>query len=311
MTPKRIVFFGTPEFAVPILRSLYRETELVLVVTQPDRPSGRGRKMSPPPAKKAASELGIEVFQPNIVKGRRFSDRIAGYSPDFIVTAAFGRVLGPSLLDVPNADCLNVHASILPKYRGAAPANWAVLNGDQESGISIMRMEKGLDTGPVFSITKTPVGSEETAGELLARLSEIGAATIAEAIRRFDELEAIPQDHEHATWARMLKKNDGVLDWTRSASDLHCHVRGMHPWPTANTRLRGEPIKAHAARVVSQSGKEGAPGLVLEVSDEGIDVACGEGVLRLVEVQAAGRKRLPVRLFLTGTRVESGFQLGE
>ncbi len=308
---KRTIFFGTPEFAVPILKALNRETEVVLVVTQPDRPRGRGRRTSPPPAKEAALELGLEVIQPDIVKGRRFSDRIGEYSPDFIVTAAFGRVLGPSLLEIPTADCLNVHASILPRHRGAAPANWAVLNGDQESGVSIMRMEKGLDTGPIYSITKTPIEPEETAGELLERLTEIGAVAIIKTIRRFDELDVIPQDHERATWARMLRKSDGVLNWTRSASELHCRVRGLQPWPTATTRLRGEPLKIHAVRAISRSGKEGTPGLVLDVSNEGIDVACGEGVLRLVEVQAAGRKRLPVMQFLTGARIDPGLQLGE
>ncbi|MCP4603418.1 MAG: methionyl-tRNA formyltransferase [Proteobacteria bacterium] len=307
----RIVFFGTPEFAVPILTALNNKAEVVLVVTQPDRPSGRGRKRTSPPAKVNAHDLGIDVIQPEIVKGRRFAAKIATYMPDFVITAAFGRILGPSLLEVPKLASLNVHASLLPRHRGAAPANWAILAGDQETGVSIIKMEQGLDTGPVFHFEKTPVGSEESAGELLIRLAELGAEAIVDTINGFHDLRAVPQDDNEATWARMLGKNDGIVDWSMSAPKLHRQVRGMHPWPTATTLFRGVPLKIHAARVCLKSGHEGQPGLVINISQEGIDVACGDGVLRMVEVQASGRKKLNAAQFLSGARIEPGLKLGQ
>ncbi len=308
----RIVFFGTPEFAVPSLDALSREADVVLAVTQPDRPSGRGRKPKLPPVKAVAKRLGIEVIQPEVVKGRRFAARIAGFAPDFIVTAAFGRLLGPSLLEVPKLTSLNIHASLLPRHRGAAPANWAILAGDTETGVSIMQMEQGLDTGPVYNVEKTPIGPEESGGELLVRLAMLGADVIVDTIKRFFDLKAVPQNNKEATWAQMLKKSDGIVNWEMSASKLHCHVRGMHPWPAATTLFMGAPLKIHTASCeYSSTGQEGLPGVVLKVSDKGIDVACGDGVLRLVEVQAAGRKRLHVSRFLAGTQIEPGIKFGQ
>ena len=238
-----------------------------------------------------------------------------GYEPDFIITAAFGRLLGPSLLKVPARDSLNVHASLLPGHRGAAPINWAILSGDQETGVSIMRMEEGLDSGPVYQMVKTPIGSEETAGELSMRLSTLGADALVDTLRRFDELEAVPQLKEGITWARMLKKSSGTIDWTMSATQIHCQVRGMNPWPSATTWLRKSTLKIHVAKILSENAVSSSggdrPGLVLNVSNEGIDVACGGGVLRLIEVQAPGRKRLKVANFLAGTKIEPGVMLGE
>ncbi len=307
----RVVFFGTPEFAVPILEALHREAEVALVITQPDRPSGRGRKPKPPPVKIAAERLGVEVVQPDVVKGRRFTARIATYNPDFVVTAAFGRLLGRSLLSAPEWACLNVHASLLPRYRGAAPANWAILRGERESGVSIVKMIEELDAGPVFSVVRTQIGEEETAGELLVRLAALGAETLLDTLRRFDNLSPEDQNPSEVSWAPVLKKKDGVVDWKRSAPELHHHVRGMSPWPTATTRLQSDPLKIHGARVVEEDGNQGLPGTVLHTSDKGIDVACGGGVLRLVDVQAAGRKRMPASVFIAGTRIDRGVKLGE
>ncbi len=307
----RTVFLGTPEFAVPVLEALARETEVALVVSQPDRPKGRGRKLTPPPVKVAALRLGIDVIQPNIVKGRRFAVRIAEYDPDFVITAAFGRLLGPSLLGTPKKNSLNVHASLLPRLRGAAPVNWAILRGDTETGVSIMKMEEGLDSGPVYRMVKTKIHEQETAGELTLRLAHLGAEALIETLRCFDDLEAVSQDHDKATWAPILKKKDGRINWDRSVRELHCHVRGMSPWPSASTVLNGKPLKVHVAKVLRTDKVEWQPGQIAEVTDKGIDVACRDGVLRLEEIQVAGRKRLRVAEFLGGSRLKPGIKLGE
>lgn len=208
MTDKpRVVFLGTPDFAVPILETLHGVAHVALVVSQPDRPAGRGRKTLPPPVKMTALRLGLEVVQPAIAKGRRFAARIAAYEPDFLVTAAFGRVLGPCLLEVPRIDSLNVHASVLPRHRGAAPINWAILSGDTETGVSVMRMVRGLDEGPVFHVEKTPIGPEETAGELSERLSRLGARALAFALANFESLVPVPQENAQATWATIPQED--------------------------------------------------------------------------------------------------------
>jgi methionyl-tRNA formyltransferase len=303
----RTVFLGTPEFAVPALRVLADRAKVVLVITQPDRPIGRGRKVEFSPVKKAAIELGIEIIQPKIVKGRRFSNRIKEeYAPDFVITAAFGRLLGPSMLKVPKCDSLNIHASLLPKYRGAAPINWAILSGEQKTGVSIMRMEDGLDTGPVFSMLETAIFPEETTGELSVRLAEIGARAIVDTIENYHELSPVSQNHDEATWAPMLKKSDGLIDWNRSVADVHNHVRGMSPWPCAFMVLLGNQLKVHKSCVYEEGREQEEPGVVLKVSGKGVDVACKNGIIRLVEVQAAGRKRLDIASFLSGTKIEVG-----
>jgi methionyl-tRNA formyltransferase len=312
ISKKRTVFFGTPDFAVPILESLFRETQVAVVVSQPDRPSGRGRKLVSPPVKTRAIELGIECLQPEIVKGKRFAARIAEYSPDFIITAAFGRILGPTLLNVPKMESLNVHASLLPRHRGAAPINWAILRGDHETGISIMRMEQGLDTGPVYNRVSTPILADETAGELFERLAQLGAQALIDTINRFDALKAVPQNHSIATKAPMLEKADGVIDWTKTAKVLANHVCGMSPWPCAFSLLNGELFKVYRAIVSDDISAQGMrPGQVVQLSRKGVFVACGNGVLQLLELQVASRKRLNAEQFLAGTNIEIGVQLGK
>lgn len=308
--PYRVVFLGTPQFAAPILQALAECTHVVLAVSQPDRPSGRGCKMCKPAVKMTAEALGIEVIQPETAKGRKFADRIAAFEPDFLVTAAYGRILGRRLLAVPKKCALNVHASLLPNYRGAAPAAWAVLNGELKSGVSIMKMDAELDAGPVFQRREIDVGENETSGELLERLSAVGAAAIVDTLRRFDTLTAKEQDHGAATYARMLTKRDGEIDWTRDAPSLHNHVRGMSPWPCAFTRFNADCVKIHASAAAESEGVFGTPGEVVGVTKQGIDVACGRGVLRLTALQAPGRKQMPAHAYLTGNPVVVGTTLG-
>jgi methionyl-tRNA formyltransferase len=314
MTRYRTIFFGTPDFSVPILRALADETDLVLVVSQPDRPVGRGCRMCKPPVKQAAEALGIPVIQPNVVKGKRFAARMAELKPDFIVTAAFGRILGKSLLKVPNKLALNVHASLLPRHRGAAPANWAIIEGDKETGVSIMEMVPELDAGPVYLTHRTPIDTTETASELLERLSSIGAEALIVCIATFDSLSPIPQNSDEATYARMLKKEDGQIDWSKRATEISNHVRGMSPWPSAVTCIDGAPYKIHKAHPLDEAGGDAeekqAPGTVVSVCAHGLDVACGKGVLRIVEIQAPGRKRMPVQAFILGTSLAIGMRFG-
>ncbi len=304
--PYRVVFFGTPEFASPIFKALAERAHVVLAVSQPDKPSGRGCKVCKPPLKEAAEALGIEVMQPEIAKGRRFATRIAAYEPDFLVTAAYGRILGKSVLAAAKKCALNVHASLLPKYRGAAPASWAVLNGDARTGVCIMQMVETLDAGAVYHRVETDIGADETAGELLLRLSSLGASALVDTLSRFDTLLPVPQDESAATYARMLTKQDGAVDWSRDARALHNHVRGMSPWPAAFTLMGGETVKLHAATVLREGAREGREGEVLAVSKQGIDVACGTGVLRLLALQAPGKKRLGVDAFILGNSIRVG-----
>ena len=308
MAKYRTIFFGTPDFSVPILKSLAEHTDLKLVVSQPDRPVGRGCKMCEPPVKREALALGIDVIQPSVVKGRKFAEKIEGYQPDFIVTAAFGRILGPSLLSVPKEKALNVHASLLPRHRGAAPANWAILEGDAESGVCIMEMIPELDAGPVYLQKRTAIRPSETAGELLERLAHIGADALIACLRQFDALQPLEQDSKKATYARMLKKEDGLIDWERSAVEVSNHIRGMSPWPSAFTCIDGNPYKIHRAYplIDADASEIGTAGMVVAASKSGLDVACGSGVLRVTEIQAPGRKRMDVQSFLVGTPLPRG-----
>ena len=254
----------------------------------------------------------VEVIQPQIVKGRRFARRIAEYRPDFLITASFGRILGPSLLETPEKAALNVHASLLPRHRGAAPANWAILEGDEETGVSIMQMVPELDAGPVYLEKKTKISKTETSGELLCRLALLGSEALVEAISRFDTLEPVPQDHSRATYARMLIKRDGEIDWSKSATQIANQIRGLKPWPGAFTCLGDLKIKIHAGEVrLDQEESVRFPGTVLAASKEGIDVATGRhGVVRITELQAPCRKRLDAKSFLAGTPLEPGMTMG-
>ncbi len=307
---KRTVFLGTPSFAVPCLEAVARVTRCVLVVTQPDRPTGRGRKIVRSPVKDKAIELGLEVAQPEKIRSQTFVQRIRSLKPDFLITAAYGKILGKKLLDVPARDCLNVHASLLPKYRGAAPINWAIINGERQTGVSIMRMAKELDSGAVYLKEPTTIGQNETAGELTARLAVIGAQALVETLENFDDLEPEEQKHTEATWAPMLQKSDGLIDWSEPATSIAQAVRGLHPWPCAWSYLAKVPLKIHAAVALEEDARSGVPGRIAGIGKEGIDVDCGRGILRILEVQAQGKKKMDVRQFQAGARLEVGQRLG-
>jgi methionyl-tRNA formyltransferase len=304
------VFMGTPRFAVPILEALAAVTDVRLVVTQPDRPAGRGRGIEAPPVKNAALALGLPVIQPDIIKGKRFAEKVASLGADVLVTAAFGRILGRSLLATPPLGCLNVHASILPKYRGAAPINRAIISGEEVTGVSIMAMDEGLDTGAVYDVAVTEIGQEETAGELTERLAAIGSRKLVEVISRLGLESPVPQNHGAASYAPILEKRDGRVNWSRSAREIHNLVRGVHPWPGATCLIEGAPLKIHMARVVDPDAEAGAPGEVIAHSSRGLEVACGRGVVGLVEIQLPGKKRLGAQAFFSGKKVPRGAILG-
>jgi methionyl-tRNA formyltransferase len=262
------------------------------------------------PVRLASERLCLPVLAPEVVKGRKFAAQIAELKPDFLVTAAYGKVLGRSLLAVPARDALNVHASLLPRHRGAAPANWAILEGDQRAGVCVMRMVEELDAGPIFTRRELVVEPEETAGELLERLAVLGAQAIAEALSLYDRWTPQPQDEGAVTWARTLCKEDGLVDWRRSAVEVHRQIRGLHPWPGAYALWRGEQLKLHGARVLGTMGPCAPPGTVLSASAAGIDVACGTGAVRIVELQAPGRKRLSSAAFIAGAKFTENEVLG-
>ncbi len=302
----RTIFMGTPDFAVPTLEMLARETDLRLVITQPDKRQGRGKKLAFSPVKTRALELGLTVIGPSVVKGKRFASTIAEYTPDVLVTAAFGRLLGRSLIETPRYGCLNVHASLLPRYRGAAPVNWAIINGEMETGVSIMKTVEALDAGDVYAARKVAI-RRQTAGELTQVLSELGAQTLLEVLKQIDSIVPSPQNDAEATFAPIMTKADGQLNWLKSAWELECQVRGMHPWPGTYFIWEGKSVKVHSADrrdVASPACVE--CGTVLAHTPDGIDVVCGEGTLRLTSLQMPGKKQLNARQFFTGMRFSEG-----
>jgi methionyl-tRNA formyltransferase len=304
----RSVFMGTPEFAVPSLRAAAAATDLRLVVSQPDRPAGRGLRLEPPPVKAAAAELGVEVVQPETVRGAEFLSRIAAHRPEVVITAAYGRVLGRRLLELPRLGCLNVHASLLPAHRGAAPVAWAIRSGDATTGVSIMRMDEGLDTGPLYRAAPLGILPDETAGELTVRLARLGAEILEEVLSELPAgLVPVPQDDAAATLAPTLSKRDGRIDWTLPAGAVHAHVRAMHPWPCATAGCRGGVVKVHRVVVLDAAlAAAGRPGEILGHTCAGVDVACGLGTIRIVELQMPGKRRLDAASFHAGARLERG-----
>jgi methionyl-tRNA formyltransferase len=300
----RVCFFGTPEFAVPTLDALVQAGhEVVAVVAQPDRPSGRGQHKTTPPVAVRARALGLDLRQPTALKSGPFVEWFKQQDIDVAVVVAFGRILPPAFLDGPRAGCINVHASLLPRYRGAAPIQWCLIRGEEETGCVTMKLEDGLDTGPLYLTERTPVMPDETAGELFVRLAPIGARLLIETLERLPHIEPKPQDDENATLAPPLHKDDGRIDWSRPAKQVHDLVRGTNPWPGAHTTLRGERLKIHRTRVVDGRGE---PGTILG----GALVAAGNGAVELVEVQLAGRKRQPGRDLVNGARITPGERFG-
>lgn len=310
----RVVFMGTPEFAVPSLRALADDGryEIVGVITQPDRPAGRGKKLTACPVKQFALERGLPVFQFEKIRLPEGVARMKALAPDVAVTAAFGQILTQELLDIPARGTINVHASLLPRYRGSAPINWCILNGETETGVTIMRTDAGIDTGDMLRARSTPIGDMETAGELTARLSQLGAELLAETLPDYlaGKIAPVKQDPEKASYQPMLKKAMGEVDWTRPAHEIACQVRGLNPWPCAFTQLNGEALKLYLARPVEwDDGAE--PGAVVASSArEGLVVRCGKGALEIMEMQAPGGKRMAAKAYLAGRRIDVGTRLG-
>jgi methionyl-tRNA formyltransferase len=306
----RAIFFGTPDIAVPALEALARAADVRGVVCQPDRPSGRGLELKPPAVKVRARELGIPVVQPTKIKTPDFLAWVQEQRADFALVLAYGRILPAGVLGAPARGCLNLHASILPRYRGAAPINWAIARGEKETGVSLMEMDEGLDTGPVFAVRKIPIGENETAGDLAPRLGELAAIVVREDVPRVarGELEAVPQQAELATLAPILEKKDGRIDWTMPALRVHDHARGMTPWPGAFTHVGGKLLKILATRR-SPLRTVGAPGTIVAADASGVLVACGDGPLEIVTAQLEGRKPLAARELVSGRSLAVGTHL--
>ncbi|KAB8192096.1 methionyl-tRNA formyltransferase [Lysobacter maris] len=296
----RIVFAGTPDFAVPCLRAAARHGEVVAVYTQPDRPAGRGRGLAPSPVKRVAQELGIAVEQPENFRSAASKATLRALQPDLMVVVAYGLILPQSVLDIPAHGCWNVHASLLPRWRGAAPIQRAIQAGDRESGVCLMRMEKGLDTGPVLLSQSLSIAAEETGGQLHDRLSMLGAQVLADGLGllRAGILPVPqPQPEEGVTYAHKLDKGEARLDWSRPAVALADTVRAFNPWPVAECQLAGERLRIHGAVALDQA-HDAVPGTLLRAGREGLDVACGEGVLRIRTLQRDGGKAITAADFL-------------
>ena len=304
----RIVFMGTPDFAVPSLQALIDAGhDVCAVYTQPDKPQGRKQILTAPPVKTLALEHDIPVFQPNTLKNEDEQARLRVLAPAVIIVVAYGTLLPTAVLDIPPHGCNNVHGSLLPRWRGAAPIQWAVIAGDEMAGVTTMQMAEGLDTGDMLLTYETKVGEKETAGELFDRLAQSGAELLTQTLVKLDEITPRPQDDAQSCYAHMLDKQMAVIDWSKSAHEIDCLIRGLNPWPIALTTLSGERLKVFAAEKAAGNGE---PGTVLEADPKkGLTVACGEGALKLTEIQLVGGKRMKATDFLRGHAIEVGTKL--
>lgn len=304
----RIVFMGTPDFAVPSLQALIDAGhDVCAVYTQPDKPQGRKQILTAPPVKTLALEHDIPVFQPNTLKNEDEQARLRELAPEVIIVVAYGKLLPKAVLDIPSHGCINVHGSLLPRWRGAAPIQWAVIAGDEMAGVTTMQMTEGLDTGDMLLTYETRVGEKETAGELFDRLAQSGAELLTQTLVKLDEITPRPQDDAQSCYAHMLDKQMAVIDWSKSAHEIDCLIRGLNPWPIALTTLSGERLKVFAAEKAAGNGE---PGTVLEADPKkGLTVACGEGALKLTEIQLVGGKRMKATDFLRGHAIEVGTKL--
>jgi methionyl-tRNA formyltransferase len=299
----RLLYMGTPQFAVPPLRALADAGhEIVGVVTRIDKPSGRGKVLAPPPVKCVAQEMGFPVFQPARVRDSAFIDQVRLLLPDAVIVAAYGQILPKEILTLPKWGCINIHASLLPLYRGAAPVNWAIINGEKETGVTIMQMDAGMDTGAVLIQESIPIGAEDTAGTLKEKLSVLGARLITEALTRLASgtLVSVAQDNAKATLAPLLKKENGFIDWMLSAAEIHNRVRGLLPWPGAYGILDGKTIKILASDIVSGQRE---PGLLYEPGKDILEVGTGSGRLRILLLQPEGKKPMTAAEFMRGHRI--------
>lgn len=297
----RIVFMGTPDIAATCLKKILSDGfDVVGVYTQPDRPKGRGMKMQFSPVKEVAIQHNLPVFQPENFREEETVEALRALKPDICAVVAYGRILPQKVLDVPTYGCINIHASDLPKYRGSAPYQWAVLNGEKETGVTAMYLIREMDAGDIIEISRTPIGENETAGELLDRLAVLGADLLSKTLARFREegkVPGTPQDGSKASLAPMLDKTMCPIDWTLSAQQVHNHVRGLHPWPVATMVLQGKPFKVHETRITEGSG---TPGQILGLTKTGLKIACGEGAVEITSLQAEGGKRMAAPDYFRG-----------
>jgi methionyl-tRNA formyltransferase len=304
-----VVFFGTPQFAVPTLRRLVDSTHSVAgVITQPDRPRGRGQKITHAPVKALALERGIPVYQPERLKPPEVADTLRGWRPDLGVVAAYGRIIPEHLLTIPRFGMINVHASLLPKYRGAAPVHRAVINGDSQTGVTIMRVVKELDAGAMFAKVTRPIGPDETSDVVETALAEMGAELLLTVVDQLVSGTAHeePQDETQATYASRLTKEEGLIDWTRSAPAIHNRIRGLYPWPHAYTFFKGTRLIVLRSAVATAGASPTMPGTILRVTSEAIQVATGDGELAVLDVQPEGRRAMRAHDFLLGHRLATG-----
>ena len=307
----RIAFFGTPAFALPTLRRLLASPHpVVAAVTQPDRPRGRGRRVLPSPVKQAAAEAGLPVLQPERMRDAAFMEALAALAPDLGVVAAYGRLLPDALLALPRLGMINVHASLLPNYRGAAPIHRAVMAGETETGVTIIRLVREMDAGPMLRRASLPIGPDDTSASLDGELAELGAGLLLQTVDDLDGGRAVEQeqDHDRATLAPRLTRDDSPIDWTRPAGDIHNQVRGLQPWPRATCRLDGVRYMIHRSAVIERPAHESsaACGQVLTAGDGRLHVAAGRDAVALLEIQPEGGRPLPVRAFLAGRRIAPG-----
>lgn len=309
----RCVFMGSPDFAVPTLRALAAAHEVVLVVSQPDKPAGRGGQLTPPAVKVCALELGLPVFQPKSARNGELEARLRETGAQLAVVVAYGKILPAGVLTALPGGCINVHGSILPKYRGAAPIQWAVIDGEPETGVAIMQLDEGMDTGPVILERRVTIGPEETSGELFARLAPLGAAACMDAIAQIaaGTAQRIPQDHAAATHAPMLTKADGAIDFTQPAQKVAARIRGVDPWPGAQIQLRDQVAKVFRAIAHPRPPGMEAPGTVVGIDAQGVHVVCGTDSVIIREIQTPGKKRLAARDVMNGRGIAIGDLLGK
>ena len=304
----KIVFMGTPQAAVPCLERLIADGhEVVAVYTQPDRPAGRGKHLTAPPVKEFALSHGISVFQPTKIRTEEAIGHFRSHGADVAVVVAYGRILPKDYLEAFPHGAINVHFSLLPKYRGAAPVNWAIVNGESVTGVTTMKMDEGLDTGDILLQSETPIGEDETSVELMSRLSVDGAELLSTTLDRLDSLSPLPQKHEEATLAPIMKKEDGVIEFGRTAEDIARRVRGFQPFPTSFSYLDGKKVTFWQVRARSEGGVQSLPGTVIGAAGGTLSVACGDGsLLDILELQIEGKKRMPAKDFLNGVKIEPG-----
>ena len=306
-----IRFMGTPEFAVPALKALHKnDQDIALVVTQPDRPKGRGRKRTPSPVKETAMNLGYSVIQPSSVRTVEFSNCIEKHTPDFIVVVAFGHIIPKNILNIPEIATINIHASLLPKYRGPAPIQWAIINGEKETGVTTMLMDEGLDTGDILLSSKLEIAPDDTSDTLHNRLADLGADLLIQTLNAFEtgDINPISQDHSQVTYAPMLKKNDGRINWGRPANALEAFIRGMTPWPGAFTFHEKKRFKIFRAKTIVMDTKA-SPGSVIKSFPDELWISTGKGVLSIMELQGESGKRLLIKDFLRGYKLPPGTHL--